>query len=399
MDPTQATRSSQPAVHDAVLLAELTQKLGSVEKAKEVYALFSTSLMTSAAALPTPTIPADSTAQPTVPHEEKPQDSTRVPDSGSQQAETASLEADKEEATNELSVDGGQNDGEKEVETERQGNENPNSEGEKIAEGETPVHEKVVEGETPVREEIVEGDTPVLVEVVEGETPVRELMNEGETPMEAGDETPKDFRGATPEPMEEGVTPSNVRGETPVYIEGATPMVDDVGETPKKLLEEMNLDATGVSEPVEEGLDLIVDLVDDQEEGEPRVDERAERRRARRSLLDEVDDLVYSEKGEFPARGTEAEVAEYRRLAKERARKGKAAATQSKRSRKAPSVEEVEETLSPVTEVPSTDVQDKPTPGSNSELGESEEEFVQGRPEVWLNKELLESMRHFDDQK
>ena len=118
MDPTQATRSSQPAVYDAVLLAELTQKLGSVEKAKEFYALFSASLMTSAAVLPTPTIPADLTAQRAVPHEERPQDSTRVPDSGSQQAETASLEADKEEATNELPTDGGRNDGETEMEAE-----------------------------------------------------------------------------------------------------------------------------------------------------------------------------------------------------------------------------------------------------------------------------------------
>ena len=52
-----------------------------------------------------------------------------------------------------------------------------------------------------------------------------------------------------------------------------------------------------------------------------------------------------------------------------------------------------------MTEAPSTEEQDKPTPGSNSELEESEEEFIQGRPEVWLTKELLESMRHFDDQK
>ena len=54
-----------------------------------------------------------------------------------------------------------------------------------------------------------------------------------------------------------------------------------------------------------------MDPVDDQGEDEPRVDERTERRRARRSLLDEVDDLFYSEKEKFPARGTEAEVAEY----------------------------------------------------------------------------------------
>ena len=118
-------------------------------------------------------------------------------------------------------------------------------------------------------------------------------------------------------------------------------------------MEETDLHNTGVPEPVEGGPNLIVDLVDDQEESEPQVDKRAERRLARRSLLDEVDDLVYAEKEEFPARGTDAEEAEERHLVKERARKGKAAATGSTRSRKAPSVKEVEETLSPETEAPS----------------------------------------------
>ncbi|XP_047950310.1 protein ENDO16-like [Salvia hispanica] len=358
MDPTQATRNSQSEAYDAVLLAELTQKLGSVEKAKKVYAPFSASLMTSAAAIPPPTIPADSTAQHAVLHDEGPQDSTRVPD-GFQQAETASLEADKEEATNELIADGGLSDGDKKVEFEGQGSENPNSEVEK--EGETPIREEG-EGETPVMVEFVEGETPVVERIAEGETPVLEMTAEGETPMETGDETPKDFRGSTPEPMEEG--------ETPVYIKGGTPMVDDVGETSGKLSEMTDPDITGVPAPVEEGQDLIVDLVDDQEEDEPKVDERAKRRMARRSLLDEVDDLVYSETEEFPARGIEAEEAEDRRLAKERARKGKAAATQSKRSRKAPS---------PVTEVPSTEEQAEPTPGPNSELGESDEEFIHER--------------------
>ena len=107
MDPTQATGSSQPTAYDAVLLAELTQKLGSVEKAKEVYALFSARLKTPAAATPPLTIPEDSAAQPAVPQEERPQDSTRVPDSGSQRAETAFREADKKEATHELPADGG----------------------------------------------------------------------------------------------------------------------------------------------------------------------------------------------------------------------------------------------------------------------------------------------------
>lgn len=300
-------------------MVELTQKVGSVETAKEVYALFSANLMTPAAAAPSPTIPADSAAQPAVPQVQRPQDSTRVPDSSSQQAESASLEADKEEATNELPADDGQNDGETEVETERHGNGNPNSEGEKVVEGETPIVEKVIEGETPVVERVAEGETLELVEY----------------PMEIGEETPTDFRGTTPEPMEEE----------------ATSMVDDVGKTPEKLVEESNLETTEVQGPVEEGLNLIVDLVDDQEDEKPRVDGRAERRRARRSLLDEVDDLVHTKKEEFPARGTEAEEVEGRCLAKERARKGKAAVTQSKRSRKALSVEEVEETLSLVTEV------------------------------------------------
>ena len=120
------------------------------------------------------------------------------------------------------------------------------------------------------------------------------------------------------------------------------------GKTPEKLLEEADLLATGVPEP-EGGLKLIVDLVGDQDEDEPKIDERAKRRRTRRSLLDEVDDLV-----------PDAAEAEEHRLAKERARKGKAAATSSTRSRKAPSVKEVEETLSPMTEDPSVEEQDEP---------------------------------------
>ena len=101
MDSTQLTGSSQQTVYDATLLAELTQKLGSVEKAKEVYVLFSASLMTSVAVIPSPTIPADSAAQPAVLHEEGPRDS------GSQHAETASREAKKEEPVHERPEDGG----------------------------------------------------------------------------------------------------------------------------------------------------------------------------------------------------------------------------------------------------------------------------------------------------
>ena len=81
-------------------------------------------------------------------------------------------------------------------------------------------------------------------------------------------------------------------------------------------------------------------------------------------------------------------------------RKGQqAAATQSKRSRETPFVKEVEEPLSPLTEVPSTEDRAEPTPASDSEPGESDVEFNYELPEIWLTRELLESMRRFDDQK
>ena len=76
MDSTQRTGSSQSTVYDPALLAELTQKVGSFEKAKEVYALFAASLMSSAPVIPPLTIPADSAAQPANLHEQGPQDST-----------------------------------------------------------------------------------------------------------------------------------------------------------------------------------------------------------------------------------------------------------------------------------------------------------------------------------
>ena len=136
--------------------------------------------MTSTTAIPSLTIPADSAAQPAVLHEEGPRDS------GSQHAETASREAEKEEAVHERPEDGGQTNSGAEVETERQGDENPNSEGKEDGEGETPVIEDVAKGETPVVESTLEGETPVVVEVAEEETPVQKSVAEGETPMETG---------------------------------------------------------------------------------------------------------------------------------------------------------------------------------------------------------------------
>ena len=120
MDSTQLTGSSQSTVYDPTLLAEFTQKLGSVEKAKEVYALFAASLMTSAPIVPPQTIPADSAAQPANLREERPQDST------SQRTETAPQEAEKDEAVDERPGGDRPTNDETMVETGRQEDENPN---------------------------------------------------------------------------------------------------------------------------------------------------------------------------------------------------------------------------------------------------------------------------------
>ena len=87
------------------------------------------------------------------------------------------------------------------------------------------------------------------------------------------------------------------------------------------------------------------------------------------------------------------------RLAKEKARKGKAPATASTWSRKAPSVQEVEETLSPETEETLVDEHEEPIPEPSYNSEEVEEEPIPGRPVIWLTKSLLEEMRQFDDQK
>ena len=149
-------------MYEPALLAELTQKLGSVEKAKEVYAMFAASLMPSAPVVPPLTIPADSAAQLANLHEEGPQDST------SQHAETASQKAEEEEAVHERPEGDGPTNDETMVETERQENENPNLEGREVCEGETPVLDEVVEGVTPIVDSVIEGETPVLENVAEG---------------------------------------------------------------------------------------------------------------------------------------------------------------------------------------------------------------------------------------
>ena len=169
MDSTQLTGSSQSTMYDPTLLAELTQKLGSVEKTKEVYALFAASLMPSARVIPPLPIPADSAAQPADIREE------RSHDSGSQHAETASQEAEKEVAVEERPRGDGLTNDETMVGTEKQENENP----ENVADGETPILEKVCEGETPVVDVVAEGETPILKKVAEGETLLWRMLLRG----------------------------------------------------------------------------------------------------------------------------------------------------------------------------------------------------------------------------
>ena len=126
MDSTQST------VYDPTLLAELTQKVGSVEKAKEVYALFAASLMPSAPVAPPLTIPADSAAQPANLPEKGPRDST------SPHAETASQKAEEEGTPHERAEGDEPAHDETMVETERQETENPNLEGREVCEGGNP---------------------------------------------------------------------------------------------------------------------------------------------------------------------------------------------------------------------------------------------------------------------
>ena len=142
MDSTKGTE------YDPTLLAELTQKVGSREKAKEVYALFAASLMPSAPTAPSLTIPADSAAK-----------SASLSEEGSRiaappHAETVSQEAEEEEALHKQSEDGEPTHDETMVETEGKETESPNLEGREVCEGETPISVEVREGETPISVEI-----------------------------------------------------------------------------------------------------------------------------------------------------------------------------------------------------------------------------------------------------
>lgn len=90
-------------------------------------------------------------------------------------------------------------------------------------------------------------------------------------------------------------------------------------------------------------------------------------------------------------------------MAAERKRKGKhAAIIPPKRSRKTVSVELAEETLLTATKVPYAKGLGSPSTGSEPEDEEEEEqpdELNYEREEVWVTKQLLESMAKFDDPK
>ncbi|XP_042019167.1 uncharacterized protein LOC121767017 [Salvia splendens] len=223
------------------------------------------------------------------------------------------------------------------------------------------VDEKEVEGETlTAGDDGEKRDTPISGNEVEGETPVVSGVGEGETPVESDE------------------------GETLVHggLEGETPIVFTEGETP-----------------------IVKNY-----EGETL---RA-RRMARRSLVDEADEPTHPRRLEFrapgagvemenetPGSGNELKDAEERRLAAERKRKGKHAATiPPKRSRKAPSVERVEEPLTAATKVPYAKEFKGPSPDSEpkeEEDEEQEEELNYERAEVWITKKLLKEMGEFDN--
>ena len=91
------------------------------------------------------------------------------------------------------------------------------------------------------------------------------MIVEGETPKYTEEETPKLSKGATPTMFAEGEIPENSEGdEIPVIVD--------------------------TQEPREEGLKVIVDLVDAPEDEDSPI-KRKEFRRRIRSLLDEVDNI------------------------------------------------------------------------------------------------------------
>ncbi|XP_042003822.1 uncharacterized protein LOC121752797 [Salvia splendens] len=275
-----------------------------------------------------------------------------------------------------------------------------------------------VEGETPVISEVgvVEGETPVIsadvdvgvkkgatpVDNVEGETPVGDL--EGATPVISkevvGGETPEKLAGG-----EALISDTMVaEGETPVYIEGATPILSEEGET---------FITTEASEPKKSGLEVVIELDDQPVGADLPMDKREARRRARRNLKDEIEDLTLSTKEEVQDLGTEGELEkdtprsggeeeedeEERRLTAKRKMKGKKAAPSLvKKTRKPSGGKSIEVSLPPPVKVPYA--REPVSPARSSESEEEPEEELNFEPaEVWITKGLLDAMRKFEDPK
>ena len=214
------------------------------------------------------------------------------------------------------------------------------------------------------------------------------MFTEGEIPEKPEEETPKPSEGETLIMFAEGKIPKQSGGdEVPIIAEEQGPKDDG---------------------PLE-----IVDLDDAPEDSPVKCKEL--RRKTRRSLLDEVDDVNQTQEPRFFAqegRGAQEEAihgseenieeAEGSRLALERKRKGKHVATpRPRKSKRVASIREEESPLPVPIKVPYIKGQAVFGSGSPAVEYKSEEEEVPNyeRTEIWVTKKLLASMAKFDDPK
>ncbi|XP_042027167.1 uncharacterized protein LOC121774342 [Salvia splendens] len=391
-NPTTSADSSA-----ATFMVDLMQKFGGPVEAMKAFVMFTTMMekttptASTTTAPPPPQISEDSTAQPAVVHAvAEPSASAPTEDAaiGAEQGQEADLTAGVEQIAA----------GDRRVA--------------RVVEGKTPViSASGCEGETHVGIEgvtegepfvgVLEGETPVIsASVLEGETPVIvEGLIERETPVFSE----KTVEEETPERLVGGEAlisdPKVAEGGTPVYIEGVTPMLSEGGDA---------LILDNVSEPKESGPNLVIDLDDNPMSADSPVDKRAARRRAQRNLSDEIEDLTLPTtegelEAEAPRSGGEQDVAEEHRLAAERKRKGKHAATSwVKKSKQTREGKALEAQLLAPTKVPFAKELAGPPSSSDPEeedIEEPEEELNFEPAEVWITNGLLEAMGKFEDPK
>ncbi|XP_041989925.1 eukaryotic translation initiation factor 5B-like [Salvia splendens] len=166
------------------------------------------------------------------------------------------------------------------------------------------------------------------------------------------------------------------------------------------------LGAENVQEPVDVGLELIVDLTDVPEGTDSPINAREARRQARRSLLDEIDETVQQteeemlgpeatapEQAESPRPSRGESDAEERRHAAEKKRKGKQIAPSKTKKAKGKSTESP---LPLPTKVPYA-AEPEDSAGSSESEEEQEEELNFEPTEIWITSKLLDEMRKFDD--